>query len=116
MATIERRSSRFRLIFYVAGKRYTTKLKTTKEREAQAVAGAVDRTLMLLDQRVLEIPAGVDVVSFVLSGGKSAETPKPPPIRAFGELRDRYLSAHVRGELPGGIGGTGGPPADSFRS
>ena len=70
MATIERRSNRFRLIFYQLGRRYAASLKTTNQREADAIAGSVERTLQLLEQRVLAIPDGADLVTFVLSGGK----------------------------------------------
>jgi hypothetical protein len=48
MATVERRNDRFRLIFYHAGKRYAASLKTTSQREADFIAGSVDRTLMLM--------------------------------------------------------------------
>ena len=58
MATIERRSNRFRLIFYQLGRRYAASLKTTNQREADAIAGSVERTLQLLEQRVLAIPDG----------------------------------------------------------
>ena len=62
MATIERRNDRFRLIFYHLGKRYATSLKTSNEREADAIAGSVERTLQLLEQRVLIVPDGTDLV------------------------------------------------------
>ena len=99
MATIERRNNRFRLIFYHHGRRYPASLKTTNEREANAIAGSVERTLQLLEQRVLEMPNGSDLVTFVLSGGKQAEKPKPPPIRTLKELHESYLKAHELGAM-----------------
>jgi hypothetical protein len=81
MATVERRGERYRLIFYHAGRRYAASLKTTKERDADAIAGSVDRMLMLLQQGALALPPGADLVTFVLSGGRVEEKPKPPPIR-----------------------------------
>jgi integrase len=99
MATLERRNDRFRLIFYLAGKRYTASLQTADDREANAIAGSVERTLMLLKQGVLDVPEGGDLVAFVLSGGKRSGKPKPPAVRTLGELRDRYLAAHELGAM-----------------
>jgi integrase len=99
MATVEQRNKKFRLIFYVAGKRYSGTLRTAERGEADAIAGSVDRTLMLLEQGLLEVPDGGDMVSFVLSGGKLTEKPKPPPVRTLADLRDRYLQAHAIGAM-----------------
>ena len=63
MATVERRNDRFRLIFYHAGQRYTAGLKTTTQRDADSVAGSVERTLMLMYQGVLALPPGADLVT-----------------------------------------------------
>lgn len=93
MATVEQRSNRFRLIFYFQGKRYAASLKTTSQQEAEAAAGSVDRTLMLLQQGVLAMPLGADLVAFVLSGGRLEERSKPLPLRTLAELKDRYLQA-----------------------
>ena len=99
MATIERRSNRFRLIFYYRNRRYSASLKTTDPREAEAIGGSVDRTLMLLQQGAIDLPRGADLAVFVLSGGKRMEPPKPPPIRTFAELRDRYIQGHEQGAM-----------------
>lgn len=99
MATVEQRNKRFRLIFYFAGQRYSGALRTAERREAEAIAGSVNRTLMLLEQGLLEVPEGADLVSFVLSSGKLAEKPKAPTIRTLAELRDRYLQAHAIGAM-----------------
>ena len=94
MATVEQRSNRFRLIFYFQGKRYTASLKTTSQQEADAAAGSIDRTLMLMQQGVLALPEGADLVTFVLSGGRLEDRPKPPPsLCTLAELKDRYLQA-----------------------
>src|SRR5262245_57155145 len=87
MATLERRKNRFRVIFYFSGQRYTSSLKAASEREAESLAASVDRTLMLLSQGVIEVPAGADLVSFVLSAGKLTTKPKPPPIRSARPIR-----------------------------
>jgi integrase len=99
MATVERRNGRFRLIFYLTGKRYSASLRTADPREADAIAGSAERTLMLLQQGVLIVPEGADLATFVLSGGKLAERPKPPPAIRLGELSDRYLGVHGNGAM-----------------
>lgn len=99
MATVERRGERYRLIFYYAGRRYAASLKTTKERDADSIAGTVEDTLSLLQRGVLTLPPGVDLVTFVLSGGRCEEKPKPPPIRTLSELKDRYLQAVGQGSM-----------------
>lgn len=58
MATVERRNGRFRLIFYLTGKRCSASLRTADPREADAIAGSAERTLMLLQQGVLTVPEG----------------------------------------------------------
>src|SRR4051794_152018 len=93
MATIERRGKRFRVIFYQGGRRYAASTRTEDEKEADAIAGSVERTLMHLEQGVLTLPEGADLVTFVLSGGRTNEKPKPPLVRTLAELRDRYVQA-----------------------
>src|SRR5260370_34662099 len=63
------------------------------------MAGRVERTLSPIEEGVLDVPDGVDFVTFVLSGGKKAEKPKPPTVRSLGELKQRYLDAHSSGTI-----------------
>lgn len=73
MAFAEKRGDWYRIVFRLAGKRYTRSLKTQREDIAQGVAGGVNRTLMLIEQRALHVPDDADVVSFVLSGGQQVK-------------------------------------------
>ncbi len=97
MATVERRGNRLRLISHHLGRRCSTSLKTANAKEADIIAGSVQRTPDLPEQMVWAIPDGADLVTFVQSGGKPSEEPEPPPVRTFAELRDRYLHAHEIG-------------------
>lgn len=99
MATVEQRNHRYRVIFYFGGKRYASKLSTTTSEEAEAIAGSVQRTLMLIEQGVLDVPEGTDFVAFVISGGRRAEKPQPPPARSLGDLRQRYIQALSSGAI-----------------
>jgi hypothetical protein len=81
MAFLERRGRRFRIIFRHGGRRYSHTLKNTSESIAQGLKGGIEKTLMLLDQKVLKLPEGVDLLTFIESNGQvepSAAAAKPP--------------------------------------
>ena len=78
MAFVEKRGQWYRVVFRHAGARYTHTLKTKKRDLADSILGGVQKTLMLLQQRVLHLPEGADVLEFVLSGGQVQEPPKFP--------------------------------------
>jgi len=106
MATLEQRGSWFRVIFRFDGKRYAQTLNTTNPGVARSLKGGIEKTLMLLQQRVLKVPDAVDPLTFIMAGGELAPPqPKPeekPPetkpeekskqtdIRTLKQLCDRY--------------------------
>jgi hypothetical protein len=104
MAFVEQRGKRHRIIFRFAGRRYTHTLNTTNRKDADALKGGIERTLMLLEQKVLHVPDGVDIVTYVLSNG-AIKTPEcgqrseaPEPV-TFQQLRQRYLDTHANGAM-----------------
>jgi hypothetical protein len=109
MAFLEQRGDRFRLIFRHAGRRYTHTLKTTDAGIAQGMKGGIEKTLMLLDQKVLKVPDGVDVLSFVVGNGQVEQPPAKastvvPTGKALkditlGELKDRFIQTHSAGAM-----------------
>ena len=104
MAFLEQRGDRFRIIFRHAGRRYIRTLKTKDPAIAEGFKGAIERTLMLLDQRVLKVPDGVDVLSFVIGYGQ-VEEEKPQPNgedgrRLEGEVVGLTLSLGPLAPLP----------------
>jgi len=56
MASLEQRGGHFRVIFRHASRRYTHNLNTNDESVAQGLKGGIERTLMLLDQKLVKIP------------------------------------------------------------
>jgi integrase len=109
MAFLEQRGQRYRIIFRYAGTRYTHSLKTTDQSVAEGLKGGVERTLMLLDQKVLRLPEGADLLTFVLSNGQ-VQQPAPAagdagtdtqsqPTVGLRELRDRYVRTHAAGAM-----------------
>src|SRR5262249_42639526 len=66
----------------------------------QGLLGGIEKTLMLLDQKLLNVPDGAEVLSFIVSGGQVQESPakhideptsKPLADVALREPKDRYL-------------------------
>jgi integrase len=108
MAFLEQRGNRFRVIFRHAGRRYTHALKTSELSVAQGLMGGIERTLMLLNQRILSVPDGVDLLTFVVSNGQvkrlATESVEEAPARAkrdlaLRELKDRFVEAHGVGAM-----------------
>jgi hypothetical protein len=97
MAFLEKRGDRFEVIFRHGGRRYTHTLNTTDESIAQELTGGIEKTLMLLDQKLLKVPDGVEILSFIVSNGE-VEKPlipadetisRPPTDITLGELKGR---------------------------
>jgi integrase len=108
MAFLEKRGSRFRVIFRHAGRRYTHTLKTTDEGIAQGLMGGIEKTLMLLDQKVLRLPEGVGVLPFVVGNGQVEQPAAKPAVATDGtpgpettlrELKDHYVRTHSAGAV-----------------
>jgi len=108
MAFVEQRRQWFRIIFRHQGRRYTHTLKTPDPTVAEGLKGGIEKTLMLLDQKVLKIPEGVDVLTFVLSNGQVEKKSALPAGEGNGqarqsitlrELMDRYIETHSMGAM-----------------
>ena len=108
MAFLEKRGNRFRVIFRHAGRRYAQALKTSDETIAQGFLGGIQKTLMLLDQKVLKVPEGVAVSDFVINNGQvdepasnaAQETNRTPAKDiTLGELKEQFIQAHSAGAM-----------------
>lgn len=106
MASLELRNKTFRVVFMHAGKKYGYSLDTPDRQTAEALAGGVEKTLMLIGQGALSVPEGADVIEFVKYGGKPPE-PKPAqagqpardePVK-LGAFKERYLEARSGGSM-----------------
>ena len=86
-------SGNFKVCFRFRGRPYKKSLKTKDRGDAEVILGGVERTLLRLEQNLLELPAGADVLTFVLSDGKQAEKPSLPQVLTLQDLIDRYTSA-----------------------
>ena len=101
MASLEKRNQVYRIVFMFSGKRHSFSLGTNDLREAEILRGGIEKTLMRIDQNLLKLPPGIDVVAFVKNDGRIEE---PPPLpqeepTTFAQFRDRYLTAHESGSI-----------------
>lgn len=103
MASLQQKGDRFYCQFLYHGKRHTFTVGRVSRDEAETKAAQVDYLLMRIKQRLVTVPPGVDIVTFVEFDGKSPEkdgAPLPPPETVtLGGLRDRYLETHGNGAM-----------------
>lgn len=97
MASLELRADHYRVVFRFGGKKYSTTLNTANRREAAGLLGGVEKTLLRLEQGLIDLPAGADICSFVLTEGRRTEKPKAVEALTLAKLAERY-----RTELPAG--------------
>ena len=101
MAAIHERNGNFRVMFRYCGKQRNFTLGRVAEAEAKAKADQVEYLLMRLDQGLIALPPGADIVTFVRHDGTipatGGEARQDSPTLA--SLRDRYLATHGNGTL-----------------
>src|SRR5262245_20120927 len=90
MATLDKRTNGYRLIFYYQGLRYQHPLKTEDKREAGQLKILLERNLDLLHQGALRVPESVDLAVFLLSSGKQAALPTAEKPVILGKLLKSY--------------------------
>ncbi len=99
MATLEKRGSSFRIVFWIAGQRYSRSLKTRNEREAFAAQVRLEDNLRRYDLGLLSPPEGSDLAAFLLSDGRETSKPERPALRTLGDLFDAYFRSLPEGGL-----------------
>ncbi|HZZ27254.1 MAG TPA: site-specific integrase [Pirellulales bacterium] len=93
MATLEKRSGKYRVIFYFGRERFARSLKTNNQREALASLARLDDNLRRVELGLLTPPDDVDLVSFLLSDGRVQGKPSMAPIRTLGALFKNYFAS-----------------------
>jgi hypothetical protein len=86
------------------GKLHTFTIGKVKRNEAENKARQVDYLLMRLKQRLIVMPDGTDIVTFIEHDGKPpaigptlADAPRQTV--TLGYLKDRYLTTHANGTI-----------------
>jgi hypothetical protein len=96
MATLEKRSGKYRVIFYVDGQRFSRSLKTRIEREAIASIARLEDNLRRVELGLLVPPPGADLASFLLSDGRIEQKLELPTIRTLRALLYGFQSEVAR--------------------
>jgi integrase len=86
-------SHNFKICFRFRGRAHKKSIKTSDPMEANIILGGVNRTLFRLEQHLLELPPGADILAFVMSDGKPADIPAIVKPITLQELIDRYVAA-----------------------
>ncbi len=76
MASLEKRSDCYRIIFRFGGQKFSRSLRTKDDREATASLARLEDNLRRVQLGTLTIPEGVDVPTYLLSDGNLSSKPK----------------------------------------
>jgi hypothetical protein len=104
MASLQERNGSYRILFCRHGKQYAFTIGKVEQGEADFKTRQVEYLLMRLKQRLLTLPDGIDIVTFLQHDGKP---PNAGPIPAtasrkavtLGHLTRRYLDTHGNGTI-----------------
>ncbi len=104
MASLQKKGDSYYCQFMYHGRRHTFTVGAVEESEAENKARQVDYLLMRLKQRLLVLPDGTDIVTFVQHDGQPPDTgptlaAAPRQAVTLGHLKDRYLTTHGNGTI-----------------
>jgi integrase len=101
MASLQLRSGSWRVIFRFRGLQHFVTIGEAEETEAQGVKARYEYLLRLLKQRLLTLPAGMDIVTFLGHDGKPPETNLESHSTeiTFARFRDGYLKTIANGAV-----------------
>jgi integrase len=104
MASLQERNGSYRILFCHHGKLHSFTIGKVSPDEAANKARQVEYLLMRLKQRLLTLPEGTGIVTFVEHDGKPPDVgptlPEAPrQAVTLGTLRERYLDTHANGTI-----------------
>ena len=104
MASLQERNGSYRIQFVHHGKLHGFTLGKVDPDEAETKTRQVEYLLMRLKQRLIVVPEGIDIVTFVEHDGNppiAGPTLPGAPRKAvtLGQLKDRYLSTYANGTI-----------------
>lgn len=104
MASLQERNGSYRVLFSYHGKLHAFTIGKVKQDEAENKARQVDYLLMRLKQRLIVLPEGTDIVTFIEHDGKPPDTgptlaDSPRQAVTLGHLKERYLTTHANGTI-----------------
>jgi integrase len=113
MATLQQRAESFRVLFVWHGKRRGFTIGKVALSEAEAKLAQADYLLMRLQQRLLTLPTGCDIETFLRFDGNPPLTngqgsPESKPQRFLGEFTEHYLASNAPSLEPSTVNGIKG--------
>ena len=99
MASIHHKGEAWHCQFMFHGKRHTFSLGKVTQDEAENKVNQVNYLLMRLKQNLLQLPNGIDIVTFISFDGKPPHATSESEVLTLAGLRDRYLETHRNGSL-----------------
>ncbi|HUB25805.1 MAG TPA: site-specific integrase [Tepidisphaeraceae bacterium] len=101
MAALQFRNGVYRLIFWHNQRQHSLNIGRIPESEAETWKGRAEHLLMRVEQRLLEIPAGVSIADFVRYDGKPPADPELEQHRdtTLHQLREAYLATFNGGAI-----------------
>jgi integrase len=101
MASLQLRSGSWRVILRHRGSQHFVTVGEVDQVEAQSVKSRYEYLLRLLKQRVLTLPVGMDIVTFLRHDGKPPDTTTESgaPELTFAQIRDGYLTTIGNGSV-----------------
>jgi len=95
MAHLDRKDAIYLARFRFGGKEYKRSLKTADKRDAEAAINEIQRAIHRLTIGLIQVPPGIDVGDFILSGGTLTDACEPEI-----EIQVPSLEAAVRRAAP----------------
>jgi integrase len=101
VASLQQRSGSWRVIFRYHGSQHFVTIGEVDQIEAQGVKSRYEYLLRLLKQRLLTVPSGMDIVTFLRNDGKPSEATSDSgePEVTFAQIRDGYLKTIGNGAV-----------------
>ena len=104
MASLQERNGSYRILFCYHGKLHSFTIGKVEPDEAENKSRQVDYLLMRLKQRLIVLPEGTDIVTFIEHDGKPPDigptlADAPRQAVTLGHLKDRYLTTHANGTV-----------------
>ncbi len=94
MASHNERNGQYRVMFRYHGKQRSFSLGRVTAAEAKAKTDQVDYLLMRLEQGLLSLPPGADIVTFLTYDGSIPDSKVATEKHTLATLRDRYLETN----------------------
>ena len=101
MAWLEQdnRTGTFKLALRLNDRKIKRSLQTNDRREAESIRGTVEQTLQAIERGWTTVPDGVDMVDFLISGGRVPIKPAVQKTLTLAELFQAYFDNLPSGSL-----------------